>query len=172
MSDLELTLLTEQLHWYKLQRHDFMNHWQVMMGYLQLKQNEKALAYMHEVINGLTVEQKISQLAQPIVAACLLGWVIRMRLESVDVHLGYPGEMKDDVYWQENWRKKYAERFYAFTTECLQEARVKAQKYKEHMAAEITLKNRNGIFHCEMMLTCRGIVLMKKTLGMSENVRL
>ncbi|MDR3270587.1 MAG: Spo0B domain-containing protein [Peptococcaceae bacterium] len=172
MSDLERTLLSEQLNWYRLLHHDFLNQWQVVMGYLQLKQNDKALTYIHDVINDLMVERQICHVAQPVVAACLVGWVIRMRLEMVEVRLEYPSEMKEASFWQEHWQEQYEEQLYAFMLDCLHGLRLKAQRYKDPMAAEITLKVRNGIFHCELLLTCRGIVLMKKTLGLSEHVRI
>ncbi|HWQ42387.1 MAG TPA: Spo0B domain-containing protein [Desulfosporosinus sp.] len=52
MSEVEHVLLSELLQWYSLQRHDFLNHWQVIMGNLQLNQSEKALAYMRETVAG------------------------------------------------------------------------------------------------------------------------
>lgn len=162
MSDLEQTLLTEQLHWYRLQRHDFMNYWQVIMGYLQLKQSDKALEYMHDTIRGLATEQKVSQIAQPIVCACLLGFIIRLRLEEIETQLSFPGEMKEEGFWKDLWREEYAEQLYAYTMDSLQEARIKVQRHKDPVTAEIVLKKQGIGLRCEMLLICRGIVLTSK----------
>ena len=159
LSDLEEILLTEQLNWYRLQRHDFMNHWQVIMGYLQLEQGDKALGYMREALGGLTAEQKVGQLAHPIAAAILLGMVIRLRSEEITARLQFPAEMTEERFWQDNWRQEYAPAFYGYTKKCVEGAVLRAKKEKGRMGAEIVLDKQDGVISCDFVLTCREIVL-------------
>ncbi len=111
-------LLTEQLNWYSIQRHDFLNHWQVILGYLQLKQVDKASSYMKEALN-LETEQQAGQIADPLVAAVVLGLIHRLRLEGFVAKLMIPERFKVPEFWQTFAVKKYAEVLYGYTTECL-----------------------------------------------------
>ncbi|HWJ03628.1 MAG TPA: Spo0B domain-containing protein [Verrucomicrobiae bacterium] len=40
--------LAQLLHLYRVQRHDFLNHFQVAMGYMQLGKTERALEYLKQ----------------------------------------------------------------------------------------------------------------------------
>ena len=92
MSEVEHVLLSELLQWYSLQRHDFMNHWQVIMGNLQLQQPEKALTYMRETLAVHGQEQKIAQISEPALAAILLGLMIGLRQEGITATIDFPEE--------------------------------------------------------------------------------
>ena len=122
MSDkmsFERLLLQEQLDYYRLQRHDFLNHWQVIMGYLQLGKADKALSYMREGINGLEAEQKIGQIPQETVAAILLSLVISLRKEAIWVEVELNDSMKEANFWKEFWQEEYGQALYGYTRECL-----------------------------------------------------
>lgn len=118
-SSLERTLLAEQLDHYRLQRHDFLNHWQVIMGYLQLGKADRALLYMQEGVSGLEAEQQIGQIPQEIVASTLLGFIIALRKEGIWVEIELEKLLKEEVFWQEFWLEEYGEVLYGYTRECL-----------------------------------------------------
>jgi len=122
MSEVEHVLLSELLQWYSLQRHDYLNHWQVIMGNLQLRQPEKALAYMRETVAVQEQEQKIAHIQEPALAAILLGLMIGFRQEGIPATLNFPEEMKREDFWREHWREEYLEGLYGYTKECLAES--------------------------------------------------
>lgn len=119
MPEMADKLLTEQLEWYRLERHDFLNHLQVIMGYLQLKQADKAHMYIKETLNGLASEQQTGQIPEPVVAAILLGLMIRLRLLGIPSSIKLVEECKRIAFWSDYWQKKYGEMLYGYTTECL-----------------------------------------------------
>ncbi|CAA7599421.1 Two component system, signal transduction histidine kinase, sporulation regulator spoob [Acididesulfobacillus acetoxydans] len=112
-------LLTEQLAWYRLQRHDFMNHWQVVMGYLQLKQADKALAYLRGITDSERAEQRLGRIPEPYVAAVLLGLILRLRQEEIACEVELAEEPQGDTFWRAPRQPGYAESLYGYTTECL-----------------------------------------------------
>jgi len=67
-----------------------MNHWQVIMGNLQLQQPEKALAYMRETIVIQEQEQKLALLHEPVLAAILLGLIIGLQQQGITTNLEFP----------------------------------------------------------------------------------
>ncbi|OIQ61531.1 sensory histidine kinase DcuS [Moorella thermoacetica] len=54
------------------QRHDFLNHLQVISGYLQLKKNDRALAYLRQAIAQLEQVGRIMHLLEPELALAAL----------------------------------------------------------------------------------------------------
>ncbi|MEL1133955.1 Spo0B domain-containing protein [Desulfitobacterium sp. THU1] len=116
---IERLLLAEQLSHYRLQRHDFLNHWQVIMGYLQLGKADRALLYMQEGVGGLEAEQQIGQIPQDIVSASLLGLVIDLRKEGLWVEIQLASPVKKEEFWQEFWQEEYGEAVFGYTKECL-----------------------------------------------------
>lgn len=128
---LERMLLKDQLSHYRLQRHDFLNHWQVIMGYLQLGKADKALSYMREGINGLEAEQIIGQIPQEIVAAVLLNFIISLRKEEIPVEVEMDTAMKDENFWEEFWREEYGQALYGYTKESLTDLFEQRKELKE-----------------------------------------
>lgn len=116
---LERLLLKDQLDHYRLQRHDFLNHWQVIMGYLQLGKEDKALSYLREGINGLEAEQQVGQIPQETVAAILLSLVISLRKEEIPVEVDLDTRMKEANFWEEFWQEEYGQALYGYTRESL-----------------------------------------------------
>ncbi|SPF43795.1 conserved hypothetical protein [Candidatus Desulfosporosinus infrequens] len=150
MTDVETVLLLELLQWYRLQRHDFLNHCQVIMGNIQLNQPEKALAYMREMLSVPEQEQKIAQISQPHLTAILLSFIIRLRQGGIKATLDFPEEMKQEAFWQDHWRKDYADALYGYTRECL-EVSSRSIQLKD-LDAEIILYDELGGLSCQFIL--------------------
>jgi hypothetical protein len=115
---LEKTLLFEQLDNFQLQRHDFLNYFQVIKGYIQLNMPDKALEYLDETTAGLAQQQLIHKISQKTLIAILLSLFFRLRLKGVEMKIKIPQEMREQKYWQERWREEYAEQFYGYTKDC------------------------------------------------------
>ncbi|WP_040412779.1 Spo0B domain-containing protein [Desulfosporosinus sp. OT] len=160
MSEVEHVLLSELLEWYRLQRHDFLNHWQVIMGNLQLNQPEKALAYMREMIAEPQEEQKIAQIPEPQLAASLLGFLIRLRREDITATIDFPEGMKQEDFWQDHWREEYGEALYGYTRECLELSAQFRQLGK--LDAEVFLYDEPGGLSCQFILLDEENVLLDK----------
>jgi sensor histidine kinase regulating citrate/malate metabolism len=56
----------------QVQRHDFLNHLQVISGFLQLNRFEQAQVYIKEISREMAVSSKISRIKNPEVTAALL----------------------------------------------------------------------------------------------------
>ena len=165
MSEVEHVLLSELLQWYSLQRHDFMNHWQVIMGNLQLQQPEKALAYMRETVAVPGQEQKITLLQEPALAAILLGLIIGLRQDGITATLDFPEEMKKEEYWQDHWREEYVAGLYGYTRECLD---VSSQsRLLLNVTAEVYLYEEPGGLACQVILEDEETVLFDKTVKLT-----
>lgn len=143
------------MNWYRLQRHDFLNHWQVIMGYLQLNNPDKALEYMRKALQGIQNEQKIGQISNDIFGAILLGWVNHLRKEEINTTINYPESMKEQDYWQNNWFDEYAEAFYGYTIECMESIKEENKSLKESHA-EIVFEGR---LSCSFRFLREGIPL-------------
>ena len=167
MAEMEHVLLSEMLQWYRLQRHDFLNHWQVIMGNLQLNHPEKALLYMQEMLARPQEEQKISQIAQPGLAAVLLGFMICLRQEGVKATLDFPEEMKQKEFWQEHWREEYTEALYGHTREWI-DVSSKIKK-SENLEAEVYLYEEPGGLSCQFILLEEDKVLHDNLVRLKKN---
>lgn len=167
MSDVEHVLLSELLQWYSLQRHDYLNHWQVIMGYLQLKQPEKALAYMRETVAVQEQEQKIAHIHEPALAAILLGFMIGLRQEGITATLDFPEGMKKEDFWRDHWREEYLEGLYGYTKECLEES--SKSRLLLNVTAEVYLFDEPGGLACQVILADEEIILFDKRLKLAIN---
>ncbi|GAB6152684.1 Spo0B domain-containing protein [Desulfosporosinus burensis] len=160
MSEVEEILLSEMLQWYRLQRHDYLNHWQVIMGNLQLNHPEEALQYMRDTVTGSQEEQKIGHLAEPHLAAIMLGLLIRLSQNRITVTIDFPEEMKQNEFWQDHWQKEYVEQLYGYTKECM-EASLRSKALKD-LQAELYLFDEPGGFSCQFILSDEETVLYDK----------
>lgn len=167
ISEIEHVLLSKLLQWYRLQRHDFMNHWQIIMGNLQLQQPEKALAYMKETLTVQVQEQKIAQIHEPVLAAILLTLIIELRQIGISATLDFPEEMTKINYWQEHWRKEYTEGLYGYTKECL-EAALKVKPLSS-TTAEVYLFDEPSGFACQFILGNDNTVLFDKMVSFNNS---
>ncbi|WP_407306952.1 Spo0B domain-containing protein [Desulfosporosinus sp. SB140] len=167
MSDLEHSLLLDMLQWYRLQRHDFLNHWQVVMGNLQLQQPEKALGYMRELIRPQE-EQKAGQIPVPVLSAILLSWIIRLRQNNVVTTLDYPEEMKLEDFWLNHWREEYGMGLFGYTRECLEVS----ERYKgfPDLNSEVYLFDEPEGFSCQFILEDEEKVLFDRTMRFTREV--
>jgi hypothetical protein len=167
MSEVEHVLLSELLQWYCLQRHDFLNHWQVIMGNLQLQQPEKALAYMRETVAVQEQEQKIALIHEPALAAILLGLIMGLRQEGITATLDFSEGMKKVDFWRDHWREDYAEGLYGYTRECLE---VSSQsRLLLNVTAEVYLFDEPGGLACQVILADEETVLFDKMLKLTIN---
>ena len=167
MPEVEHVLLSELLQWYSLQRHDFLNHWQVIMGNLQLYQPEKALAYMRETLAVQEQEQKIALIHEPALAAILLGLIIGLRKERITTTLDFPEGMKKEDFWRDHWREDYAEGLYGYTRECLE---VSSQsRLLLNVTAEVYLFDEPGGLACQVILADEETVLFDKMVKLTIN---
>ena len=167
MTDVEHVLLSELLQWYSLQRHDYLNHWQVIMGNLQLQQPEKALTYMRETVTVQEQEQKIAHIQEPALAAILLGLMIGLRQEGVTATLDFPEGMKQKDFWRDHWRKEYLEGLYGYTRECLAES--SQAKQLLNVTAEVYLFEEPSGLACQVILEDEETVLFDKRLKLAIN---
>lgn len=160
MSEVERILLSEMLQWYRLQRHDYLNHWQVIMGNLQLDRPKEALSYMLETVAGSQEEQKIGYLAEPHLVAIMLGLFIRLSQERIAVTIDYPEEMKQKEFWQDHWQEEYVKQLYGYTMECI-ETSARFPKSKD-LQAEVYLFSEPGGFACQCIVSDEETILCDK----------
>ena len=160
MSEVEHVLLSELLQWYGLQRHDFLNHWQVIMGNLQLQQPEKALAYMKETVVAQEQEQKIAQIHETALAAILLGLIIGLRQDGITATLDFPEAMKKEDFWTDHWQDDYAVELYGYTRECLDVSSQSQQVL--NVTAEVYLFDEPGGLACQVLLEDEETVFFDK----------
>jgi hypothetical protein len=154
MSDFDKQLLNDQLDNYQIQRHDFLNNFQVIRGYLQLNMPEKALEYIDEELVGILPQQEIYMIGQKSLLAMLLGLFFKLRLKGVEMVMSFPPEMKKEEFWQDNWQEEYAQRFYGYTIECL--SKIPLVKDPEDLLVELGLHYALGGFACEFRLLNQG----------------
>jgi len=62
----------EFMRFLRVYKHDFLNHLQVVLGYLQLKKPERALEYLKEAIEEVEKSGSVMRLGLPSVAFWLL----------------------------------------------------------------------------------------------------
>lgn len=71
------------------QRHDFLNHLQVLSGLLQLRKPEQALAYIREITQQCEKISGILHLKSPKLALTMLRW--GMEAEKQDIQVRFAG---------------------------------------------------------------------------------
>ncbi|NLM22392.1 MAG: histidine kinase [Peptococcaceae bacterium] len=161
MLSFEKTLLFKQIDNFQLQRHDFLNYFQVIKGYIQLNMPEKALEYLDQTIAELVPQQLIYKINQKIMIAILLGLFFDLRLKGIEMAIEIPQEMREEEYWQTGWKEEYAERFYGYTKECL--ALIPEEIDPGALLVEIRLLTAPQGFGCEFRLLKEGKILDKKS---------
>jgi len=165
MQEVERVLLSELLQWYRLQRHDFMNHWQVIMGNLQLNRPEEALLYMQQSSAASLEEQKVAQIPEPFLGAILLGFMVRLSQEKVMATIDFPEEMKQKDFWKDHWREEYVEGLYGYTTECM--AVVFQSRDLKELNAEVYLFEEPSGLACQFILSDEETVLYDKLIALN-----
>ncbi len=69
------------------QRHNFMNHLQVLYGYAQLNRIDAMGDYFNRLVQNLVQQSQLSGLADPSLAIALLKWCIVAEDEGIDLKL-------------------------------------------------------------------------------------
>lgn len=80
-----------QLTQLRRQRHDWMNHIQVLLGYASLNKTDRITIYLRQLTEQLEMERKLAQVKHPLLALSLVTiqrrhpeWRWTLELESVD----------------------------------------------------------------------------------------
>lgn len=73
------------LQFLRLQQHDFMNHIQVIHGYLQLNKAHKAIEYIEDIIVQKQNLSAIYKLQDPGMSACLLSGLHKAAFHQVEL---------------------------------------------------------------------------------------
>lgn len=104
----EAAELIPLLRW---QRHDFLNHLQVISGYIQLQKSDRALVYLRQAIDQMEQVGRIMRLLQPDLALIALtkikgaaakGINLEMKIETRMENLALePGKAAD--LWETAW---------------------------------------------------------------------
>ena len=166
MDNLDKKLLYEQIDYFQLQRHDFLNYFQVIKGYIQLNMPEKALDYLDQTITELVPQQLIYKISQKTLIAILLGLFFRLRMKGVNMSIDIPQEMREDEYWQNNWQEEYAEQFYGYTKECLNS--LPEEIDHSELLAEVELTALPHGFGCEFRVWRRISFFVKRYIQHKE----
>jgi hypothetical protein len=81
----ELDSARALIHFLRIQQHDFMNHMQVIHGYLQLSKPQRAMEYIEDIITQRQNLSSIYKLADPEMAACLITGITKAAFHQVDL---------------------------------------------------------------------------------------
>lgn len=150
MSSLNQKLLFEQLENFQVQRHDFLNNFQVIRGYLQLNMPEKAMGYIDEVLDSLHCQQEVYKVGQKTLRAILLSWYFDLRMKGVSMEIAFPSEMKLDEFWEKHWQEEYALQLYGYTKEC--SSLIPLDQDPDKLLAEIEFHRHGEGFQCMFIL--------------------
>ena len=86
------------LHIYRLMRHEFRNHLQVMFAMIQLKKYQDALKYIEDVVNSdKTINHICSNLSDPLLICCLLEIIYSFREKDINITV----EVLGDPSWHQ-----------------------------------------------------------------------
>lgn len=88
-------LLKKMLEVHRIQRHDFMNHLQVVSGYLQLGNLEKAQNYSLKAVKSLRSYEQLSKIPLPFLQSFLTWFVVRFNITDDVFEFIFKGD------WQE-----------------------------------------------------------------------
>lgn len=149
MADFDKELLHEQLKNFQIQRHDFLNYFQVIKGYLQLKMPDKALNYIDDVLEEIRPQQDIYRIGHQTLLGILLGWYFMLRLKGIKYTLKIPSEMRNEEFWKNHWHEAYAQSFSGYTKDC---ADMSVMLDPEGYVGVIKLETITGGFTCDYAL--------------------
>lgn len=83
----ELDSARALIQFLRIQQHDFMNHIQVIHGYLQLNKAQKAMDYIEDIIVQKRSLASIYKLQDPEMAACLLSGLHKADFHQVELNI-------------------------------------------------------------------------------------
>lgn len=73
------------LQFLRVQQHDFLNHIQVILSYLQLNKNQRATEYIEDIIRQKHTLSTVYKLTDPEIAACFVGGMTKAAFHQVDL---------------------------------------------------------------------------------------
>jgi|GEM_PF-4908027 len=79
----ELDSARALLQFLRIQQHDFLNHIQVILAYLQLNKTKRAIEYIEDIIGQKQELATIYRLMDPEIAACLIGGMTKASFHQV-----------------------------------------------------------------------------------------
>lgn len=147
---IDRELLYRQLENYQIQRHDFLNNFQVIRGYLQLEMPQKAMVYIDEVIDGLRYQQQLSKIGHKSMQAILMCLFFDLRLKGVLMETTFSPEIQEIEFWEKHWQEEYAQQFYGYTKEC--SSFIPIDEDPDKLLAKISLHTYGESFQCEFEL--------------------
>lgn len=71
----------------QVQRHDFLNHLQVLSGLAQLRKTDRALEYISETVYEINRERTLTKLLPPEAGLVVLFWYQRLRDMGIDFRM-------------------------------------------------------------------------------------
>lgn len=83
----ELDSARALIQFLRIQQHDFMNHIQVIHGYLQLNKARKAMEYIEDIIVQKKSLSSLYKLHDPEMAACLLSGLNKAAFHQVELNI-------------------------------------------------------------------------------------
>lgn len=81
----ELDSARALLQFLRIQQHDFLNHIQVILAYLQLNKTQRAMEYIEDIIGQKQELSTIYKLMDPEITACLVGGMTKAAFHQVDL---------------------------------------------------------------------------------------
>jgi hypothetical protein len=96
--NLEQDLLKKMLMVHKIQRHDFMNHLQVIYGYLQLGNLEKAKEYSLKAVESVKSYGQFSKIPLPLLQSFLLWFMTQIENSGAVFAFIFEGNWQE---WQD-----------------------------------------------------------------------
>jgi len=75
--------------------HDYLNHFQVISGYLQLGRAQQALLYIKETVTAMHQRSALFRLPYPAVVLLLLQWQLKFREQGRVLNIECETDLKD-----------------------------------------------------------------------------
>ncbi|KPU44164.1 sensory histidine kinase DcuS [Oxobacter pfennigii] len=97
--EIQLNTDTEIVKYLREQRHDFMNHIQVIWGYLQLNKAEAAAKYIAELNKKFAVSGMLFKTNNPVLSLFLYNYIRKIQKFGMDVDLDIDVESIGDVFF-------------------------------------------------------------------------
>lgn len=99
--------VTDLLELYRIQRHDFLNHFQVAMGYLQMGKDKAALDYLRQAATEMMEAATLSRVEPAELAVELMCLARDCFNSGIELHFALPAQLPV-VNWREEFKAKFA----------------------------------------------------------------
>jgi sensor histidine kinase regulating citrate/malate metabolism len=108
-------LCREVVGLYREDRHDFLNHLQIILGYLQLNKEEKAIAYIKEIYQEIQEISIITRLKNPYLVIALL--LVLQKSKHYDIKLSF--QVEQSLATLEGYQENITDRLSIFLNHVL-----------------------------------------------------